>query len=308
MHRPRGRRERTVGAFVHFGADYMEPGLIQLGTEQTIFIGELDGRVTPRAEALRDMLSHVMPAEVTPNLWGFLVGQLVYGAMAFAARCVDASVPEVMDDPLGRRVCYDAASQEAYLVAKSQADTLERIGEFDPNAFAPGEDAARGERADGDGERDARLGVKQHMGIWRDLAVKKRKTEVDMQIAVIVRSARSTASPRPSTPPSLPSSTRSRRAHSAWSGANLQKIATRGGLREGKTRLDQGAEGTKEIRWKDTYGSGRLPCTCFAEIADICRSCNGDRYSFWYVTRNRGEWGFWPHPDRRSCSVGGGRK
>ena len=27
-------QERTVGAFVHFGADYMEPGLIQLGAEQ----------------------------------------------------------------------------------------------------------------------------------------------------------------------------------------------------------------------------------------------------------------------------------
>ncbi|MGH8165512.1 MAG: ketopantoate reductase family protein, partial [Rhodanobacteraceae bacterium] len=100
--------QRTVGAFVHFGADLMEPGHIQLGTEQTIFIGELDGRVTPRAESLRDTLSHVMPAEVTTNIWGFLWGKLVYGAMAFTCSTVDASVPQVMDDPLGRRVCYAA--------------------------------------------------------------------------------------------------------------------------------------------------------------------------------------------------------
>ncbi len=182
--------ERTVGAFVHFGADYLEPGLIQLGAEQTIYIGELDGRMTPRAEAVRAALAHVMPAEVTGNLWGFLWGKLVYGAMAFVTACVDAPVPAIIDDPLGRRLCR-AASGEAYLVAKTQADRLEHIGEFDPNAFAPGDDFET--RAD-----DALLAmaelyrhsVKQHMGIWRDLKIKRRKTEVDMQIAVIVEQGR----------------------------------------------------------------------------------------------------------------------
>ncbi len=31
-----------------------------------------------------------------------------------------------------------------------------------------------------------RSSIKQHMGIWRDLKIKRRKTEVDMQTAVIV--------------------------------------------------------------------------------------------------------------------------
>ena len=178
--------ERTVGAFVHFGADYIEPGLIQLGNEQTIFIGELDGAVTPRAEALRDALSNVMPAEVTTNLWGFLWGKLVYGAMAFLLSTVDAPVPEIIDNPLGMRLAQ-AASAEAYLVAKTQADKLENIGEFNPNAFAPGPDFDATSRAALQEMADAmRASIKQHMGIWRDLAVKKRKTEVDMQSAVIV--------------------------------------------------------------------------------------------------------------------------
>ena len=99
---------RTVGAFVHFGADLLEPGIIRLGAEQTIYIGELDGRITPRAEAVRAALDHVMPARVTANIRGFLWGKLVYGALAFAVSCVDAPVPAILDDPLGRCVCRAA--------------------------------------------------------------------------------------------------------------------------------------------------------------------------------------------------------
>lgn len=178
--------ERTVGAFVHFGADYIEPGLILLGNEQTIYPGELDGTITPRLRAIQTTLSHVMPAEITTNIWGFLWGKLVYGAMAFAVSCVDAPVPEIIDNPLGLRICQ-AASAEAYAVAKSQTDQLEWIGEFNPNAFAPGDDfAERSEAALNEMADAMRVSIKQHMGIWRDLKVKKRKTEVDMLSAVIV--------------------------------------------------------------------------------------------------------------------------
>ncbi len=188
---------RTVGAFVHFGADLLEPGIIRLGAEQTIYIGELDGRITPRAEAVRAALDHVMPARVTANIRGFLWGKLVYGALAFAVSCVDAPVPAILEDPLGRRVCR-AASEEAYLVARTQAPRLERIGEFDPTAFAPGDAAlARGEGALRALAEAMRASPKQHMGIWRDLRVKRRKTEVDMQVAVVVATGRGQGLPTP---------------------------------------------------------------------------------------------------------------
>lgn len=189
--------DRTVGAFVHFGADYLEPGLILLGNEQTIQIGELDGQITPRAEAIRDALAHVMPAAVTDNLWGYLWGKLVYGSLAFAVSCVDAPIPAILDDPLGRSICR-AASAEAYLVARTQVTPLERIGEFDPNHFAPGSDFLA--RANGALEALAnasRAAVKQHMGIWRDLKVKRRKTEVDVLVAVVVERGRELGIPTP---------------------------------------------------------------------------------------------------------------
>ncbi len=221
---------RTVGAFVHFGADLMEPGQIQLGAEQTIFIGELDGQVTPRAEALRATLSHVMPAKVTTNIWGFLWGKLVYGAMAFACSTVDAPVPQVMDDPLGRRVCYEA-SAEAYRVAKTQATQLERIGDFDPNRFAPGDDVvARGEGALMEMADAMRASVKQHMGIWRDLKVKKRATEVDMQTAVIVETGRAQGIPTPVNAAVLAVVHEIEAGARGMEWSNLAEIAARAGL------------------------------------------------------------------------------
>lgn len=190
-------RERTVGCFVHFGADYMEPGLIQLGNEQVMYPGELDGSVSERVQAVHATLSHVMPTEITTNIWGFLWGKLVYGAMAFVASSVDAPVPEILASEVGLRACQ-AASAEAYLVAKTQADTLEWIGEFNPNAFAPGDDFESRSTAALNEMRDAMgASIKQHMGIWRDLKIKKRKTEVDMQVAVIVEKGREHGVPTP---------------------------------------------------------------------------------------------------------------
>jgi 2-dehydropantoate 2-reductase len=189
--------ERTVGAFVHFGADLLEPGLIQLGYEETIHVGELDGRITLRVEALRESLEHAMSARVTDNIWGFLWGKLVFGALGFLVSCVDAPVAEVIDDPLGRRLCR-AACAEAFLVARTQVERVEPIGEFEPEKFAPGEDMeARADQTLSALADSWRSSIKQHMGIWRDLNVKKRKTEVDMQVAQIVATGQEHGVPTP---------------------------------------------------------------------------------------------------------------
>ena len=42
--------ERTVGAFVNFGADYLEPGVIHYGGRGAVVVGEIDGRITPRVD------------------------------------------------------------------------------------------------------------------------------------------------------------------------------------------------------------------------------------------------------------------
>ena len=49
-------KERTVGAFVNFGADYLAPGRIFVGGKGALYVGELDGRESERlARLVRDL-------------------------------------------------------------------------------------------------------------------------------------------------------------------------------------------------------------------------------------------------------------
>src|SRR2546423_2828074 len=76
--------ERTIGAFVNFSADYLEPGLIHFGGRGAFCIGEVDGAITPRLQQLRDGLGHWGNVQATDNISGYLWGKQAYGAMLFA--------------------------------------------------------------------------------------------------------------------------------------------------------------------------------------------------------------------------------
>ena len=68
--------QRTVGAFVNFGSDYLEPGVIHYAGHGAVVVGEIDGRLTPRVTAICDAWRHFDPrAIVTPNIWGYLWGK-----------------------------------------------------------------------------------------------------------------------------------------------------------------------------------------------------------------------------------------
>src|SRR5438034_5297006 len=75
---------RTMGCFVNFGADYIEPGVIQYAGRGAVVLGEIDGRVTPRiGEMHRAFRDFDDAAIVTTNIWGYLWGKLAYGAQLF---------------------------------------------------------------------------------------------------------------------------------------------------------------------------------------------------------------------------------
>ncbi len=178
--------ERTVGAFVNFGADYMEPGVILYGGRGAVVVGEIDGRITPRAEAIRAAwLDFDERAIVTPNVWGYLWGKEAYGAMLFAGALTNESIADGLADPKYRGL-YIALAREILAVAAARGVSPEGFDGFDPAAYLPHAPAGAAERSLDQLVAHNRKSVKTHSGIWRDLAVRKRRTEVDAQLGIIV--------------------------------------------------------------------------------------------------------------------------
>ncbi len=78
---------RTMGAFVNFGADVIEPGTVHYGGRGAVVVGELDGRMTGRLTRVHDALRHFEPAAITTdNIWGYLWGKMGYGVAPLRQR------------------------------------------------------------------------------------------------------------------------------------------------------------------------------------------------------------------------------
>jgi 2-dehydropantoate 2-reductase len=156
--------ERTVGAFVNFGADYLGPGRIFLGGRGALYVGELDGRRTERIERL---LRDLPDAKETDNILGFLWGKEAYGAMLFATAVTDLSIADALAEPRYRGVFVEVAREVL-------ADAPVPIEPFD--GFDAGDLDASVDRLVEFNLRSA----KTHSGIYRDLMVRKRRTEKAM--------------------------------------------------------------------------------------------------------------------------------
>ena len=177
---------RTVGSFVNFGADYIEPGVIHYGGRGAVVVGEIDGRVTPRVATIHDALLRFDDrASITQNIWGYLWGKEAYGAMLFATALTNESIADALAMPRYRDL-YVALAREILGVALARGVTPEPFDGFDPSAFIPSApDDAAVRSLDALVEHNRRS-AKTHSGIWRDLAVRKRRTEVDAQLGIVV--------------------------------------------------------------------------------------------------------------------------
>jgi 2-dehydropantoate 2-reductase len=157
-------RDRVLSSFVNFGADVMAPGRIMQGNVATFRVGELDGgAITARVLEFTDALPY---AEPTGNVLGYLWGKEAYGAMLWAGAVSDLTIAEHLEDPRYRPVMIAIARE----VLAQAPVTVESFDGFDP--------------ADLDGSLDRladfnRHSAKKYSGIYRDLVVRKRKTEID---------------------------------------------------------------------------------------------------------------------------------
>ena len=192
-------KSRTVGSFVNFGADYMEPGVIMYGGRGAVVLGELEGARTPRVVALHSALLEFEPNSIiTPNIWGFLWGKLAYGAQLFVTALTNESIADALADP-AYRALYIAIAREVMSVATAQCITPEAFNGFNPHAFMPDADEAVALASLDDMVAHNRKSAKTHSGIWRDLAVRKRRTEADAQLGPIVTFGAASGVPTPLT-------------------------------------------------------------------------------------------------------------
>lgn len=190
---------RTVGAFVNFGADYLEPGVIHYGGRGAVVIGEIDGRLTPRVASVREAWHHFDPrAIVTPNIWGYLWGKEAYGAMLFATALTNESIADALAMPEYRPL-YIALTREILAVAAARNVRPEAFDGFDPGAYLASAPAGTAERSLDALVAHNRRSAKTHSGIWRDLAIRKRPTEVDAQLGIVVRLGADAGVPTPLT-------------------------------------------------------------------------------------------------------------
>jgi 2-dehydropantoate 2-reductase len=179
--------ERTMGCFVNFGSDWHGPGEILYGNRGAVVVGEIDNTVRERTRRMHSLLAEFEPdAILTDNIWGYLWGKLAYGAMLFATALNADSMSENFADPR-RRVVFDTLGREVMAVAAARGVTPVGFGAFDPCGFLPSAGADAG-RACLDWLADyTSQSAKTHSGIYRDLAVRKRRTEVDPQIGIITK-------------------------------------------------------------------------------------------------------------------------
>jgi 2-dehydropantoate 2-reductase len=178
-------RGRTIGAFVNFGADYQEPGRILYGGAGALYLGELDGARSARVDALVDVLRQFLPnTTATANIWGYLWGKHAYGALLKATALVDAPIADVLAAPTARPALANVAA-EVLAVAAAEGVRPEGFDGFEPAAFGfgPARDVKRIEASLDALVAFNRRSLKAKSGIWRDLAVRKRKTEVEAMVA-----------------------------------------------------------------------------------------------------------------------------
>jgi 2-dehydropantoate 2-reductase len=178
-------RDRTMGAFVNYSTDWIGPGEIMFGGRGAVVLGEVTGRMTPRLAELHTLIRDFEPNAITTDtIWGYLWGKLGYGAMLFAQALGQKGIADCLARPELLPV-WRALGREAVEVALAEGVEPKGFNGFDPAAFMPNASPAAAKACVETMVEFNRPNAKTHSGVWRDLAVRKRRTEVDVQIAPI---------------------------------------------------------------------------------------------------------------------------
>jgi len=179
----------TIGALVNFAADYIGPGRILYGTRGALVIGEFTPIASLRAEYLAGIFSVFEPAaRATDDIWPYKWGKLAYGSLLFATALSNGTIADTLSNarhrPLFRRLARE-------VIGVAQALQVEPRGfdGFVPRCFLQGASDTHLIASLSDIANHYCRSAKQRSGVWRDLVIRKRETEIEAQFGEVFRLA-----------------------------------------------------------------------------------------------------------------------
>ena len=189
-------RERDVGCVIELSAEIFVPGVVQRNTDRSrtwFAVGELDGRMTPRLQAIAHILSAAGKAETTDNVWGAKWSKLAVNCMTQAAIGIlgvheweATHIPELFDlcIRLGRE-CVQVGAKLGY--------AMEPIFGLNAEAFMDSSDGALKNMLK---TLISHIGKSARNSMLQD-HLKGRKSEVDLLNGLVVQKGRQAGMPTP---------------------------------------------------------------------------------------------------------------
>ena len=191
-------RERTLGCVITIGAGMYEPAHAMRTDSGSLGfkIGELDGRDTPRARELAELMTAVAGSKVTTNLFGERWSKLALNCMANpVAGLSGLGTAEVRTEPGPRRLAVYLGA-EAVKVGRAAGHEVEPIFRITAQRFV---DAAEGRglaEVEADISRDAKSRAGGRPSLPQDV-MRRRRTEIDYLNGYVVAQGRRLGVPTP---------------------------------------------------------------------------------------------------------------
>lgn len=179
---------RTVIAFVDLFADVLAPGVVADGGIGTIALGEYAGGASSRVHRLAEDLHSWGDPIVSANVAGFLWAKLAFGAMLTTTSFLDEEMASVVSRFRPQML---ELAREVYAVSDAEGIQLESFDAFSPDDYRATAASATIDSAFDELSAWLAGQTKTRSGIWRDINVRKRPTEVPSQYEPVIALAAS---------------------------------------------------------------------------------------------------------------------
>ena len=173
--------KRVICSFVNWVSDFVSPGVIKLSSLGNFTIGELSGGKTERLEKLRDFLAPFCQVNISDNILRELWSKQINICAMFATGITHLGISGGFDSEDFKETIA-AVALEAMKVPERLGIELVSFEDFDPMLYK-NEEYLKGLKLTADHYRGL---SKDYTGLYRDLAIKKCKSEIDGTVGTVV--------------------------------------------------------------------------------------------------------------------------